>query len=258
MISSAEQLTQEEYPLYGGARIAGFTPDQMSAFDATRTAAGAGQGQLGLAGLYNQMGATAIPDADIQAYMNPYIQAAIDPAARELTRSYLTDVQNTRGLAALNDAFGGSRSTLMETELARGFGENLSDLYARGLSSAYQQGTQQYQTDAQRQLQAAQQSMGLADLSQTMGLRGAGAIQQIGTQQQAQEQANLDVAYGDFLEQRNWPYGQLSFLKSILQGGPQVGTIQTTSSQNQPSNTTAQLLGAGLTGLGTLGNLGIL
>lgn len=79
-------------------------------------------------------------------------------------------------------------------------------------------------------------------------------LRDVGLQQQQQQQASLDLAYGDFGAQQNWDMNQLNFLNSILRGTP-ITTDTTVSNYNNP-NTYSQMLGLGLNGLALANMLG--
>jgi hypothetical protein len=99
---------------------------------------------------------------------------------------------------------------------------------------------------ANTQLQAAGQQGTLANLGQTMGLRDAAAMENIGLTQQGQTQKNMDLAYQDFLQQRDWPKTQLEFMNAMVRGMPYSSTGSTTNTaptnNYQPSGL-AQLAG---------------
>ena len=80
------------------------------------------------------------------------------------------------------------------------------------------------------------QNLGAQNTADAQALAGAGAAQQALNQQQ------LDVNYGNYMDQRNWPTQQLNWWSSALQPGVAVGTAM---AGGQPSQ------GGGL--LGTLG-----
>ena len=64
----------------------------------------------------------------------------------------------------------------------------------------------------------------------------------------------MDLQYGDFLRQRDYPMEQLGYYSSILRGMPmQMGSTQTAYAA--PPSTLQQIGGLGLTGLGIY-NLG--
>lgn len=68
-----------------------------------------------------------------------------------------------------------------------------------------------------------------------------------GAAQQGLGQQSADVAYGDFLEQRNWPYSQQQYMSGILSGQPY--DIYGTSQPATPG-TAQQLAGLGIAGIG--------
>ena len=75
-----------------------------------------------------------------------------------------------------------------------------------------------YGQDTSNQLAAAQQMAGIAQQRQQQELAGAGALQQIGSQQQALAQKNLDIAREDFLARQAYPQEQIKAMTGALQG----------------------------------------
>lgn len=161
-----------------------------------------------------------------QRYMNPYIQAALEPQLREARRQAdITAAQNAAKMAQ-SGAFGGSRQAMVEAELQRNLGRQLSDITGQGYAQAFQQAGQQFQADQARQLQAqqmnvqqaqfaAQQGMQDAELMARYGMTAAQANEasrQFGAQQAAQA-AQLRAQYGLAGQQaaeqsRQYGYGQ--------------------------------------------------
>ena len=79
-------------------------------------------------------------------------------------------------------------------------------------------------------------------------------LQKIGAIQQAQAQQGLDLAYQDFLKQRNYPYQQMAFMSDMLRGLPLSQTAQTMYAA--PPSLGSQLGGLGMAGLGIYGMSG--
>jgi hypothetical protein len=75
-----------------------------------------------------------------------------------------------------------------------------------------------YGQDTSNQLAAAQQMAGIAQQRQQQELAGAGALQQIGAQQQALAQKNLDISREDFLARQAYPQEQIKAMTGALQG----------------------------------------
>ena len=81
-------------------------------------------------------------------------------------------------------------------------------------------------------------------------MQGAGALEAIGAEQQGMTQKNLDLAYQDFMNQKNYPEQQLGFLSNIVRGLPSGGGTQATntvgSGQSYSASPLAQLASAGM------------
>lgn len=97
------------------------------------------------------------------------------------------------------------------------------------------------QQDAQNLQALAQKYSMLGEASQTMGLRGAEAITGVGQAERAMQQANLNLAYEDFMRQQQYPQEQIKFLRDILSGVelPQTTIQQTTSTPALPGGPSA-------------------
>tara|TARA_R110000868_G_scaffold351052_3_gene612378 strand:+ start:1023 stop:2705 length:1683 start_codon:yes stop_codon:yes gene_type:complete len=321
---------------------------------------------------YQLQGPQQFGQEQAQQYISPYVQNVLDmqkqQAIADAQKSQL--VQNLG--AARQGTYGGSRQLLATTERERALGQQLGNIQATGLQSAYENAQQQFERDRNAQmgvgttnlnallgvqslgadtglraslanqqtglqaglanqqtnlqaglanqqtgLQASQanqesalraslanQSTGLqaAQSNQQTGLQAALANQQqnleaqrlseasrqfganlglqgaqaygqmgqtyanvgtaqqqaelqrynaqnaIGSQQQAQQQQGIDIGYGDFLRQQNYPAEQLGIQSNILRGLPNaVNTTQTTSAPG--ANPFAQAVGGGLSAL---------
>ena len=60
----------------------------------------------------------------------------------------------------------------------------------------------------------------LGEFAQQAGLTDAAALEAIGAQRRGLEQGSLDLAYQDFLEQRDLPFERLGFMSDIVRGLP--------------------------------------
>lgn len=109
---------------------------------------------------------------------------------------------------------------------------------------------------ASTMLDASQQFAALGDQRQQQGLTDASSLENIGQTQRGINQQNLNTAYGDFTEQRDYPWQQISRGVGIV-GGQQLPTSTTTQGQTQGGgpSTAAQVGGAIATGLGLYGAL---
>lgn len=265
MLGKAEATTNAPYQAYGGQRTADFTPLQQQSFEAAANlgpTAQIGQGTqfAGISGLQGlgagqQYAQQATSPGAMGAYMSPYVQNALDPQMREAARRSAMEGQMNQAQAAQRGAFGGSRSALIEAERQRNLGQLQSDIYGKGMQTAFEQARQAQQFGADLGLRGAgmglQAAGTLGQLGQTQfgqeeaamrAQAGAGALQQ------QQSQRSLDQAYQDFLSQRGHPQQQLAFMSDILRGVP---LSQSTQQMYQaPPSMVSQLGGLGLAAYG--------
>jgi len=92
----------------------------------------------------------AFTGAAAQQYMNPYLQAALEPQLREAKRQAEMQRVADAGRLTRAGAFGGSRQAILESEGARNLGTQLADITGRGYSEAFGQAQRQFNTEQQR------------------------------------------------------------------------------------------------------------
>lgn len=268
MLGKAEALTNAPYQAYGGQRVAEFSPLQQQSFQNVANLGpaqqiGTGTQMAGVAGLQGltaggQYAQQATSPGSMQAYMSPFTNLALEPQMREAARRSAMEGQVNQAQAAQRGAFGGSRSALIEAERQRNLGQLQSDIYGRGMQTAFEQARQAQQFGADLGLRGAglgmQGASTMGQLGQTQfGQQAAAAEAQgkAGAQQTARSQAALDQAYQDFLNQRGYQQQQLSFMSDILRGGP---LTQTSYQMYQaPPSPLSQAAGLGLAGYGLFG-----
>ena len=218
MLAKGQALSNQDYQSYGGPLTAGESDLQKTAFS-------------GIAGLTiptDKMGAftpqTFTAD-QAKNYMNPYLTAALDPQIEEAKRQAQIQNLTNRTAATKAGAFGGGRGALMESENQRNMLQNLAGITGKGYSDAYTQAMNQFNVEQGRG-QAAQ------DAANTYGLA---ALQKQGEAGQAQrdiEQQGITADVKEFENQREFPYKQVQYQQSLLQGLPLAAQ---TYSYSQPS-----------------------
>lgn len=269
LLSKSNAVAGEAFQPYEAPRIAGFSPDQESAFKMTRDMAGQYapniQNAIDMAEGstdYNAVGASApflnqaagtFTGSNVDQYLNPYISNVVNRVGELGARNLREQL-----MPAIGDQFiraGQYGSSTMQQTVGRALRDTEESVLAeqnKALAQGYNTAGQLFGQDMSRiagigqtagnltsqaardQLAAAQQTGALSNLGQTMGLRDAAALEAVGQTQQNLGQRNLDLAYQDFLEQRDYPKTQLSFLSSMLRGIP-YGTT-TSSTQTGPGS----------------------
>jgi hypothetical protein len=273
-LAKAQGIADRPYEAYTGQITAGFSPEQLQAFDIIQKGVGqaapnfeaAQKAAAGSAAYTPQdVQAGSFLTGDISSYMNPYIanveQKAIEASGRSLEQAKNQIAAN----AAKAGAFGGSRQGIAEgvaaAESARGVGELSAKLRAQGFDTAaalqsgdYARALQASMANQAAGLQGAATNIAgatalgnLTTAGQAARQQEAALVENVGMQKQALAQAALDEAYAKFLEKKNYPIEGLNLLLSATSATPYGGT-QTQTKTGGPGASNF------LTGLGAVGS----
>jgi len=234
LYGTSKQIAKQPFVPYTGKRVAGFSPDQLRAFQATRGMFEAGQ-QYDPLGTLSQLGQQPTPgllQADIGAYQSPYQQQVIDQTMADIQRESDIAQQLAQSRAIKAGAFGGSRSALLETEATRPYIEQKARTSAALRQAGFEQAQRAAESDIERQMrdrafQAGIQQNLLGEQYRSLGLLGG-----IGGQQQLLQQRALDVPYGEFQRALQYPQQQFGLLSQAVRGTPSFGE----TSGYQPSS----------------------
>ena len=181
------------------------------------------------------------PDA-YKPFMSPYQQEVIDTTLAEFDRQQTIADTARRDAAIAAGAFGGGREGVLAAEAARGAQMNRANLQANLLAQGFQQA----------------QAAAAADLAARQGLGGYQS--QLGQQQQAFEQAQLDAAQIAAKEEQFQPFTQLGLigqqLAQIQPGAFPTQTVGIGSAAPTPSPM-SQFLGGAAGVAGIAGKLGL-
>ena len=188
-----------------------------------------------------QLGDLTGPDA-FKPFMSPYQQEVIDTTLAEFDRQQAIQQTGLRDAAIQRGAFGGARQGIQAAEAARGSEMNRAQLQAQLLNQGFQQAQQAAAADL-----AAQQGLGTYQ-------------SQLGQQQQAVAQAQLDAAQIAAREAEFQPFTQLGLIgQQLAQIQPGAFPTQTVgyAPPAAPASPMSQFLGgaAGIAGIG--GKLGL-
>jgi hypothetical protein len=246
LFQAGKSLAGQPFVPYTGPKVAGFNPDQLRQFEATRGLFETGMQYDPLTGLQGlaQQGAPQIGQvgsllgADIGAYQSPYQQQVIDQSMADIQRQADIARGQSQSQAIGAGAFGGSRSALLESESQRPYIEQQARTAAGLRQSGFEQAQRAAESDIARQqqmamfapefeLRARQQQAGLLGGVGAEQMARLGQLGQIGAQQQGLGQAGLQSAYEEF--QRALAYGPQQF--GLLAAGQGVTTPTTTSQQ---------------------------
>tara|TARA_R100001086_G_scaffold200859_1_gene117091 strand:+ start:3839 stop:4801 length:963 start_codon:yes stop_codon:yes gene_type:complete len=226
-------LANQPFVPYTGARVAGFNPDQLRQFEATRGLFETGMQFDPLTGISNLATQTtpSLLETDLSAYQSPFTQQVIDTSLSDLDRARQMAVGRDQDRAISAGAFGGSRSGVLEAETNRAFAEQAARTAANLREQGFRQALGAAESDLARSMADRRFQAGLLGNVQAEQARRLGLLSGIGAQQQALQQRALDVPFQEF--QRALAFGpqQLGLL-SAAAGSP---FFTGSSSQYQPS-----------------------
>ena len=252
---------------FTGPRIRGFGPLQEEAFTGLTDLA-----RRGISSVPDATSATfltAATDAaaragrpitteDIARLSSPFQQEVIDVAKREAQRDFdLQVAPKVAAEAAAAGSFGGSRAGLLESESLRNLQEQLSDIQTKGSAQAFAQAQQAFQDERA----AAAGLSGFLERQMTgvpnQALKELAALQTVGESKQLLDQKALDLAYQDFLEEREFPTRSLQEYQASIRGFPYTPAAYQYTTQTAPTPSLGQtLLTAAAQGAGLYGTLG--
>tara|TARA_R110002020_G_scaffold89156_5_gene218358 strand:+ start:198 stop:1178 length:981 start_codon:yes stop_codon:yes gene_type:complete len=286
----AQAISREPYMPFPGQRIAGFDPAQLAAqqqvaglqkpadFAAARnlygttghygtTAAGVG---LDRAAQHLAAPTRQFTGEEVGRYMSPYQQAVTDVALRNAEEGALQRANRAALRSAGSGSAGGTRQAVFQAMADRDEGRLLGDIQTKGSERAFLAGQQQFERDRAAQVRdaaMAQQLFGagmgglgtaarglaaLGPTEQQAELQRISAQERVGGIRQAQDQRAMDMAYRDFLRQRDYPKEQMGWYSGILRGLPQqMGSSEMTYSRDPTF--AQQAVGLGLAGLSAFG-----
>ena len=243
LFGAASSLMNQPFVPYTGARVAGFNPDQLRQFQATRGLFETGMQydpMSGLAGLA-QAPTPSLLEADIGAYQSPYTQQVIDTTLGDIRREQDIAQRKAQESAIRAGAFGGSRSAIMEAEATRPYVEQAARTAAGLREAGFGRALGAAESDIERQMRGRQFQAGLLGGMQAEQAARLGQLGQVGLQQQALQQRGLDVPYQEF--QRALGYGgqQLGLLGQAMAPTTAGQTTQRETGTGDILGTAAQL-----------------
>ena len=160
-----------------------------------------------------------------QQYMNPYLQASLDPQLKELNRqSQIARLEDASRLTKAG-AYGGSRQAIMESEGRRNLLDKQAGVLGTGYKTAYDLAMQQYAKD--RGDEEASRQFGA-----NFGMKSIDMLSGLGAAQRGITSEGIAADKAQFEEQRDFMYKMPQYQKDLLQGLP-VTTTATTSNTTE-------------------------
>jgi len=164
LLNQGMEINETPFTPYTGDTVAPFTADELEAqnqfrninatikgYDPVARMYGETQNRIDLGNPY-QMNPNAINtdygrnnvreigsvlDRNVGSYMNPYTDNVINKGLTDINKYRQMALQSDQDAAIGSNAFGGSRSALLESETNRNFGDQASDFITGARESAY-------------------------------------------------------------------------------------------------------------------------
>lgn len=282
MLGKTQALANAPMQTYGGPLTAGASNLQQQGFAGISETAAAGYQPGSFTNQFTAPGAykpttSSFDTAAANQYMNPYLQASLNPQLEEARRqSQITQQQNAAKMTSAG-AFGGSRGAIMDTETQRSLGANMANIVGTGYNTAYDKAMAQFNADQARKMAENQfgASQGMTSAQNTaqygqsaqaaneasrqysadFGLKSLQDLMRAGETERGIEAEGITADKRQFDEQQARPYSNLEFQRKMLEGLP-IGASNTTVNQDALSKIQSDV--SGLASLyKTLANLGI-
>ena len=205
MLGKGSALADQGYQAYQGPLTAGTSDLQAKSFE--------GIGSLSAPTNMGAFTPQTFGADQAQQYMNPYLMQSLNPQLEEARRQSEIDRVANAGRMTQAGAFGGSRQALMDMENTRNLQTNLADITGQGYASAYDRAREQFNTEQGRGMEA-------QTMANQYGFDVLGGQATAGATQRAQEQQGLSADQTAFEEERDFPYKQVQYMQSLLQGLP--------------------------------------
>lgn len=222
-------LAAAPYQAYQGPLTAGASNLQQQAFAGASEMAQAGYTPGQFTGGFNAQTA--------QQYMNPYLQASLDPQLRELQRQSDIARMADAGRLTKAGAFGGSRQAIMESEGRRNLLDKQQDVLGQGYKTAYDMGLGQF--NKEREAQEASRQFGA-----NFGQKSIDQLAGLGATQRGITSEGIAADKAQFEEQRDFAYGMPKYQLGLLSGLP-IGANTTSVDQDALGKLQTQIAGLG-------------
>lgn len=230
MLGKAEAFAELPYESYTGKLSAGPSDLQTKAFQGVgsltvpQNIQTAGTQAKQIYGAAQQYMPTV---GNFQSYMNPYLEAVLEPQRREASRQAEIARVQQAGRLSQAGAYGGSRQAIMEAEGQRNLQTLLGDITGKGYAGAFDAAQRQRQADIDAGLRgisaqtaATQALSGIGGQEAQYGLANLQELARQGMTQRDIEQADISAKFNEFMREQKYPQQQLEFQRNMISGLP--------------------------------------
>ena len=248
LLGEGAALAKAPMQVYGGPLTAGASNLQQQGFAGISDVAQAGYDPA-------KFTSGTFDTAAANKYMNPYLQASLNPQLAEARRqSEITQLGNA-GRATQAGAFGGGRQAIMDAESQRSLGANLANITGTGYNTAYDKAQQQFNTEQGRSMDVQNAEEASRKYSADYGLKSLSDLMAAGATERGIAGEGIAADKKQFEEQAAHPFDMVEFQRKLITGLP-IGSDTTAVNQDTLSKLQSDIAGLAST-YKTLSNLGI-
>lgn len=213
LFGAASNVAQTPYTPYPGPLVAKPSGMTQEAWNMAQKNVGAWQPLASKAAAATDQAAAPITSGDINTWLNPYqkyITAGLD---RNLSENVMPGIR---------DQFvgAGQFGSPQNMEMASRAGRDTQMAVGSSMAGAYQDAVNSL---LQRRGQLGAEGAQYGTLAGELQQQNAGDVSSIsaaGREQDVINQANLDAAHNEWIQQQQWPYQNIGFLSDVIHGLP--------------------------------------
>lgn len=228
MLGKGQALSEMPYQQFQGPLTAGPSGLQQQQF--------AGLSQVAQTGLApTQFNAGTFDTTQANKYMNPYLQASLDPQLAELRRQ--AQIANVADASKLTQggAYGGGRQAVLMGEQNRNLLDKSGKLLAEGYNTAFDKAMAQFNAEQNRGLDVQKAQEAANQASAAYGLNTLDRLGTAGAVQRDIEQQGITAEKAAFEAERDNPYKMVQYQQGLLQGLP-ISTATSTTNNTALGN----------------------
>lgn len=212
-IGAATDVAGQPFQQFPGPRVAAPTGATQEAWRMGQQNVGGYHPFMQQAGALTAAATKPWSADSVTPFLNPYQDYVTQGLNRNLQQNILPDI-SARFVGA-----GQSRSP-QEQEMAMRAAFDTQGAIGQSMAGGYGQAMNAALSHRGQQMAGGQQFGELGALGQRLGLADIGQMAASGEAQDRFRQTNLDSAYRDFEEQRQYPYQNLGYLSDVVRGLP--------------------------------------
>jgi len=180
--------------------------------------------------------------AQANKYMNPYLQATLNPQLEELRRQSQINMQPSMAKLTQAGGYGGGRQAIMESEANRNLLQEQNKTVGQGYSNAFDKAMAQFNAEQNRGLDTQKASELSRQYSADFGLKSLNDLMSAGKTQRDITSEGVAADKKQFEEQQAYPFNMVEFQRKLVEGLP-IGSTTTGVNQDAVSKMQSDVSG---------------